>query len=113
MSRYSKERPFLNQFQAYDFLRKGRNSPRGIRQYPTMRLRNPTVRQRAATQTSTHVWAYGDRFYNLAHRYYGNANYWWVIAWWNALPTEASMVEGLLIEIPLNIQEALQVLGAY
>jgi len=113
MSRYSKQRPWNNRKQAYDWLREGRHSPRSIRQYPTMVLRNPSVRDRALVETVTHIWSYSDRYYKLAYTYYGDARYWWVIAWWNALPTEAEVATGQVIEIPVNIQDGLRALGAY
>jgi len=78
-----------------------------------MVLRNPSVRDRALVETVTHIWSYSDRYYKLAYTYYGDARYWWVIAWWNALPTEAEVATGQVIEIPVNIQDGLRALGAY
>jgi hypothetical protein len=37
--------------------------------------------------------------------------YWWVIAWYNAVPTEASLENGDLIAIPVNLGKTLAVLG--
>ena len=53
----------------------------------------------------------GDRLDLLANEFYEDPRYWWVIAWWNAAPTEADLVPGSPIAIPLNLQEALQILG--
>ena len=113
MGRYSKQTPFVNRQQAYSFLREGRHSPTGIRQFPTIKLKNPSVGERAMVETSTHLWSYGDRYYKLAYQYYGNPRYWWVIAWWNGLPTEADVDPGHRLHIPLNLQSALKILGAY
>jgi len=61
--------------------------------------------------SDTHIWKYGDRFYNLAHKYYGDPTYWWVIAWYNALPTEADIRIGDVIQIPISLEEARSALG--
>jgi len=79
--------------------------------YNTRRLANPTTAQRASIQTIRHVWKYGDRYYKLADQYYGDVNYWWVIAWYNAYPTEAHISNGYVIFIPLNLEDTLNVLG--
>jgi nucleoid-associated protein YgaU len=97
-----------------DFYRELRER-RGVKQiehFSTPRLRNPTIGDRIALRTSTHIWKYGDRFYNLAYQYYGDARYWWVIAWYNGIPTEAETNTGDVLEIPLDLEKALIVLGA-
>ena len=53
---------------------------------------------------------FGDRMDNLANKYYGDSRYWWVIAWWNSFPTEASITLGTPLSIPLNLEQALIVL---
>lgn len=97
-----------------DFYRELRER-RGIKQlqhFSTPRLRQPTLRDRVDIKTSTYIWKYGDRFYNLAHQYYGDTRYWWVIAWWNGIPTEAEAITGDVLEIPLDLQKTLIALGA-
>jgi nucleoid-associated protein YgaU len=97
-----------------DFYRelRERRGVKELEQFTTPRLKHPTVSDRAKLKTSTHIWKYGDRFYNLAHQYYGDTRYWWVIAWYNGIPTEAEANTGDTLEIPLDISEALLVLGA-
>ena len=97
-----------------DFYRELRER-RGVKQiehFTTPRLRNPTISDRISLKTSTYIWKYGDRFYNLAYQYYGDVRYWWVIAWYNGIPTEAEANTGDVLEIPLDLQEALIALGA-
>ena len=110
MGRYNKARVLTNASDYYKLLRQERKV-KVIRQYATPRLHNPTVAQRAALKTTRHIWSYGDRFYTLADQYYGDARFWWVIAWYNATPTEADLKLGQLIRIPLNIEQTLRVLG--
>jgi hypothetical protein len=113
MPRYANKKIFLNDAEYYDFLRKNRSNTKGVRQYDTQILKNPTIADRSALKTVTHVWKYGDRYYKLADQYYNDVDYWWVIAWWNARPTEADVSPGDAISIPLNLEEALQVLRTF
>ena len=101
----------INDTDFYRELRE-RRGVKQIEQFTTPRLRHPTVADRVRIKTSTHIWKYGDRFYNLAHQYYGDTRYWWVIAWWNGVPTEAEANTGDVFEIPIDISEALLALGA-
>jgi len=50
--------------------------------------------------------------YKLANQYYGEPRYWWVIAWYNGLPAETEIENGSVIYIPVNVANALKVLGA-
>lgn len=52
-----------------------------------------------------HTWKSGDRYYKLAATHYGNPAYWWIIAYYNNKPTEASVSIGdnIVIPKPLNI----------
>ena len=110
MNRYLYTLQFDNDEEYYSYLRRSRNL-RNVRHYATPILRNPSVSERMSIASDTHMWKHGDRFYNLAHRYYGDPSYWWVIAWYNALPTEADIRTGDLIQIPLSIDAAREVLG--
>tara|TARA_Y100001938_G_scaffold69128_1_gene95925 strand:+ start:395 stop:733 length:339 start_codon:yes stop_codon:yes gene_type:complete len=109
-SRYNKSRKIFNNTEYYEPLRKSRDL-KEVEQYATFPLANPTVSQRASTVTNTHIWKYGDRLYNLAHQYYGDTRYWWVIAWWNGYCMESQIKTGAVIYIPLNLEEALPALG--
>ena len=56
-------------------------------------------------QVITHIWSRGDKYYKLAHQYYGNKDYWWVIALWNGVPTEAECFFGKSIDIPFPVEQ--------
>jgi|TARA_R110002110_G_scaffold144038_2_gene332995 nucleoid-associated protein YgaU len=108
--RYKGTKIFSNNEDYYEYLRRERNL-KSVDHYATPILRNPTVGQRASLVTNQHIWKYGDRLSNLAFKYYGDVRYWWVIAWYNAVPTEASLENGDLIAIPVNLGKTLAVLG--
>ena len=57
-----------------------------------------------------HTWSLGDRYYKLAHRHYGDASLWWVIAWYNSKPTESHLNLGDVVNIPVPLSAALRVL---
>ena len=107
-SRYPRKAIVNNDNEYYAPLRRGNSV---IRHFETPILNNPSAAQRYSLQTSPHIWKYGDRFYKLADQYYGDVRYWWVIAWYNSVPTESNISNGDMIEIPINIQQTLRVLG--
>ncbi len=111
MGRYSDKRTINNDTAYYRSLVRKRGV-KSITHFTTPILHNPTVAQRANVQTTAHIWTYGDRFYKLAYQFYGDPGYWWVIAWYNGRPTEVDISPGDVIEIPLEITEALDALGA-
>ena len=112
MPRYANKHIFTNNIPFYDFLFKKRGIRQAV-QYDIAPMHNPTVRQRGALRTTTHIWKYGDRYYKLSQDYYGTPSYWWVIAWYNGRPTEADIGTGTMLSIPLDLELALQTLKAY
>ena len=112
-SRYIRTFNVDNNTELYDFLRQKRGNLKNIRHQETPVMKNPTVSERAMIDSAGHIWKYGDRYYNLAYKYYGDSEYWWVIAWYNGRMTEADISPGVYIEIPLNLEQALMILGVY
>ena len=110
MPRYTRDRILTNASEYYAPLRKSRGL-KAIRHYETPVLRHPSLLDRALLNTTSHIWKTGDRFYKLADKYYGDANYWWVIAWYTGYPTEATIKSGDPIQIPLNLESTLFALG--
>ena len=78
-----------------------------IRQFRTPTLSYPSAKQMRQVQRIGHIWTYGDRFYKLAHKFYGESKYWWVIAWFNKRPTEAHIKRGDTVYIPLPLHRIL------
>ena len=110
MPRNNKRMILVNNVEYYAPLRRSRDVSQ-IRHYETPIMNNPTAYQRSAIQTNKHIWKYGDRLYNLADQYYGDATFWWVIAWWNGYGIEGDIRTGALLYIPLDISKAIKVLG--
>ena len=108
--RYSKVKKFFNNDDYYTYLIKNRDI-KAVTHYETPVIRNPTISDRSQIVTEPHIWSYGNRLSNLAYQYYGDVRYWWVIAWYNGAPTEGDIFPGDLIEIPLDAEEILDLLG--
>ena len=79
-----------------------------ISQFGTPSLRYPTPAEIRRLDLVGHVWTLGDRYYKLAHRFYGQPKLWWVIAWFNKAPTESHLVVGDVIQIPTPLETVLQ-----
>ena len=109
-TRYDYRRIFYNREPLYDNIFEERHV-NGIRHYNTATFRYPTTEEISEMTRKSHVWKVGDRFYKLAAENYGAAQYWWVIAFFNRKPTEASIELGDLIYIPLPLEKILRVLA--
>ena len=79
-----------------------------IVQYPTRIMKSIPPEIAATIPITKHVWSQGDKFYKLSQKYYGNPNYWWVIAQFNHAPTEAHMYLGKVLKIPLSLEQIMR-----
>mgnify|MGYP003125642571 CR=1 FL=1 len=109
-SRYKNRRVAKNQSNRYRELLK-RRGVSNIPQYTTPGFVYPPSDTRARIKTVNHVWSLGDHFYKLAFKYYGNPTYWWVIGFYNQLPTEELLEYGDVIRIPINLEQVLSAIG--
>ena len=111
MSRYGSAKVTNNDSDFYSPLAQERGL-KSIRQMQTIVLKNPAIFERIGLATDTHIWKFGDRYYKLAFQYYNDPKLWWIIAWYNGYPTEANVKIGDVLDIPLNLEEIVRVLGA-
>ena len=84
---------------------------RGLKQithYNTKQLKYPTVQQIKTLTIVSHTWHFEDRYWKLANKYYGDNKYWWIIAWFNKKPIEASINVGDTLNIPLPLSRVLE-----
>jgi len=77
----------------------------------TLDLKYPTFKDIKDFGYINHFWSMGDRYYKLAQEYYGEPEYWWVIAWFNRKPTEHHVELGDLIKIPTPLRDVLDSMG--
>ena len=107
-SRYKKSNIINNDMEFYEFLRKKRGNVKAIQHLPTPIMKHPSASERATLSRTKYIWKYGDRFYNLAYRYYDNPEYWWVIAWYNKKASEAEFKVGEQFYVPLPLEAVLE-----
>ena len=107
-SRYNARYVFVNNNEEY---RKVFFTPRGvtkIAQYGIGRLNYPSEEELAGFENLSHIGRANDTLYNLAGSYYGDAKLWWVIAWFNAKPTESHFQAGDIVYIPMPLSKVMQ-----
>lgn len=75
-----------------------------ITHYNTKTLNTITANEIRSLTSNSYYWSYGDRYWKLSAKFYGDPKYWWVIAWYNKKPTEAMLNIGdqILIPFPLD-----------
>ena len=80
-------------------------------QLETQNLKYPSLEKIKKLTYANHIWKLGDRYYKLAHHYYGDSKYWWVIAQFNKKPTEQHVNLGDLVKVPLPLNDILDAYG--
>ena len=79
-----------------------------IEQYESPEIGYPTQAQIDSLTNISEVWDSSSKLYNLAYDHYGDASYWWVIAWYNRKPTEGHFEVGDIVYIPLPLSRAME-----
>jgi hypothetical protein len=105
-SRYENSALLVNKSEIYEKLLKERNVKK-INQYGTQTLFYPTREERAQLNIAQHIWSSTDKFWRLSEKYYGDPQYWWVIAFYNEKPTELDVSSGDIILIPQPLDQVL------
>lgn len=82
-----------------------------IQQYVTKRLKYPSAEDLRDITTLKHVWQVGDKYWKLAQTHYGNPQLWWIIGWFNKLPTEAHLGYGTTVMIPFPLERLYRYFG--
>lgn len=82
-----------------------------IRQYTSPSMPLLTAVQAAKLSALNHTWTLGDRYYKLASKHYGDGELWWVIAWFNKMPTESHLKLGDIVQIPFPLERVLSYYG--
>jgi hypothetical protein len=105
-SRYENREILVNNNKMYSKKLKDRGISL-VRQFGTPAIKKVTSAEWSRIQALPHVWRLGDRYYKLAHQFYGSSQYWWLIAWFNEKPTESHLEIGDPVYIPTPLAEAL------
>lgn len=103
MSRYEDRNEYVVDVSDREELLKQRGV-KSLRFYSTPEFEKLTANDYAEIHEIRHVWKIGDRYYKLADKYYGDTQYWWVIAKYNERPTESHISLGEVISIPQPLE---------
>ena len=106
MPRHGTEDIFVNQDDFYEEFIEGRGLIK-IKQYRPPNLPPITVEIASRFTRTRYVWKLGDRYHNIASKFYGDPKLWWTIAWFNGKPTEGTLKPGDVIYIPSPVSRLL------
>lgn len=60
---------------------------------------------------NSYVWKFGDRLDRLSNKFYGDDQYWWVIALANSISYPLGIAVGTILRIPIAVRPVLEKLG--
>jgi len=109
-SRYNGRKKFINGDPMYYNILEERGIG-SVKQYGTGFMAQLSRQQRKHLSISQKQWTVGDRLYKLAAKYYGNPQYWWIIARFNNKPTDAHFNLGDMVLIPLPRETIMDMYG--
>tara|TARA_R110001583_G_scaffold6954_11_gene34782 strand:+ start:1065 stop:1406 length:342 start_codon:yes stop_codon:yes gene_type:complete len=104
ISRYRRQILISNDFGAYKEILNNRGV-KTIHHFSFQKFKELKVGDLPGILLETHTWERSDRFYKLASHYYGDSQYWWVIAFFNNTPLETDVKLGqkIIIPTPLDV----------
>ena len=106
-SRYNRREIFLNDNKKYrNVFFKDRYIEETF-QYDSPKISYPTPSEIRSLNNVLLVWGATDKLYNVANKYYGSPEYWWVIAWYNKKASEAEFKVGDQFYVPLPLDAVL------
>jgi hypothetical protein len=111
ISRYKKINIVKNNDADYKKVFNTRFGTNGLVQTTTTTFRTPTEDELLNISYITATWSLGQRLYKLAYQYYGDASYWWLIALYNNISTEAELQFGQTIKVPVPLDTVLNLYG--
>lgn len=78
-----------------------------ITHYNTKTLKTLSASDIMMLTSNVYYWSYGDRYWKLSAKFYGDPKYWWIIAWYNKKPSESMLKIGDQISIPFPLDRIL------
>ena len=84
---------------------------RYVRQYTSAEFKKPTKEELGEIIEVKRVWGVGTKFFKLSYEFYGEPDYWWIIAWYNFRPLEQYFRPGDIVIIPTPLETTLSMLG--
>jgi hypothetical protein len=106
-SRYSRREIFLNNNKKYRNVFFKERDMEETFQYDSPKISYPSPSEIRKLNNVLLVWSATDKLYNVASKYYGSPEYWWVIAWYNKRASEAEFKTGDQYYVPLPLDAVL------
>jgi hypothetical protein len=106
-SRYHNTPLFLNDNRQYKNVFFRNRDINETFQYDLSILRYPSAAAIANFTNVSRIWSATDTLYNLSNEYYGDPQYWWIIAFYNKKASEPEFEVGDLYFIPLPLEDML------
>ena len=78
-----------------------------FRHYESPHMKEPSFQEVMELKIIQHVWKHSDRYYKIAHKYYGDSTLWWVVARFNKKPTEGHVKVGDVLDVPFPLEKIL------
>jgi nucleoid-associated protein YgaU len=97
---------FLNDHKLYRKLLKDRGI-NSFRHFSKLKLGTVVPSEIKDLTVIDHTYTASDSLAKLAHKYYGDTRYWWVIGWFNKKPIDNLYTLGETVHIPLPLEEIL------
>jgi hypothetical protein len=114
LSRYNKREVVTNISRDYAysdiFRKRGLVTPM---QYTIAEFKQLTQGEIMDLEIEEKLWTLGEKYFKLAHEFYGDPTYWWIIAWFNERPLESDFLPGEVVEIPTPLELILESLNIY
>jgi len=82
-----------------------------VRIFETNKYNEVAEEDRVSLVSDVVIWQQGMKFYKLAYQYYGNIDYWYIIAIFNKKPTDAHVQLGEEIFIPAPLERVKELYG--
>lgn len=111
ISRYKKENIVKNNDLDYRKSFSSRIGSGGLLQTGTTVFKKPSDEDILNIKYITETWGLGKRLYKMSFKYYGDSQYWWLIALFNNIGIESDIVDGQIIKIPVPLEIVLNLYG--
>ena len=82
-----------------------------IRHFSKMKISYISAEDMENLTIIDHIYSTGDSLMKIAHKYYGDVRYWWIVAAFNKKPIDNLIQLGDVVHIPFPLEEAAYLLN--
>lgn len=111
ISRYKNTDVIKNTDEDYKKVFSTRFGKSGLIQRKTTKIKTPTQEEIDSLSYYVETWGIGSRIYKMAYENYGDSQYWWLIALFNNIGSEAEINYGDKIKIPSSLEDLITLYG--